>query len=71
MYEQYFKRIQPEEQKTAETDYEDDFNEILLAANLAADNEEERVEEEDEPLVGQDDPQKPELSVLRQDPQWT
>jgi hypothetical protein len=43
----------------------------LLAANLAADNEEERVEEEDEPLVGQDDPQKPELSALRQDPQWT
>lgn len=65
-YEQYFKRIQPEEQKTFETDYEDDFNEVMQeAAKGFADFEEDRVEEEDEPLIAADDPQKPEQSALR------
>lgn len=65
-YEKFFKRIQPEEQKTAETEYEDDFNEVMQeAAKDFADLEEDRVEEEDEPLVTADDPQKPERSALR------
>lgn len=82
-YEQFFRKVQQEESKqsTEASDvqqqsddddqyYEEDFHDLILeAAKAEADNDNERVEEEDDSIVTpMSDPQKPEISAITRQP---